>query len=123
MKKPKNTRDYHKVPRFEDGGAVEGVPLPRPDTRMFDEDGNSSENSPNFRTLSSKSGMAREKARKEYDKADRELEGTHDRSFGEHSLAAARKIWEGHKYRKDAARGGRRDPTNDLYDRRRVKRD
>lgn len=48
--------------------------------------------------------------------ADRSVEGTANRSVGEHILAAGRAVFEGGKFRDAVSK--RRDPVNPLYDRR-----
>ena len=100
----------------------ESVPLPKEDSRLFDDEGNEvSAKNDNWRSMSSKGAFQekqREKSRKEEDK---KLEGKEGRSVGEHILAGARAVFEGTKFRENQASG--RDPKYPLYDRRYSKKD
>jgi len=95
MKPVKDTRNYRKSFRFEDGGPV---PYPLPDPR----------------------GSEYKKAVR---RVAKESEGSSGRSFGEHALATARGIWEGTKFRELQQELGQRDRSNPLYDRKKFEED
>lgn len=101
-------RNYRKVQKFADGGLVQ-------------EDGSPPDDS--VRELRTAEGWARKRKEEGYKKKDRELEGTHDRSIGEHLTAGARAMFEGTKFRDTMVGAGARDPKNPLYDRRKAPRE
>jgi len=89
MKPVRDTRNYRKSLRFEEGGAV---PYPLPDPR----------------------GSDYKKAER---RMARESEGASGRSFGEHAKAFARSVFEPKEFREVYESGGKRDRRNPLYDR------
>ena len=94
------------VKHYENGGLV-------------DEDGNA----PTMfsREIGTKEHWDRKREQQKQTAADKDAEGTRNRSMGEHLEAAARAMFEGGKHRERAVADGLRDPKNTLYNRRKGK--
>jgi hypothetical protein len=107
MARKKDTRSYHKVQKFSEGGLVQ-------------EDGSEPDNQ--FRELRTPAGWEEHRREQRHSVANEAASrvGASGRSIGEHILAGARAVFEGTKFRENEERSGTRDKTNPLYDRKKA---